>query len=55
MDQDKPNIVLIMADQMASDVIGAIGHAAVQTPNIDRMVNDDCNSPICVPVPGFVC
>jgi choline-sulfatase len=53
---NRPNIVMIMADQMAYDVIGALGHSAVKTPNIDRLVNSGvtfnncyCNSPICVP------
>ncbi|HEX7064286.1 MAG TPA: choline-sulfatase [Bacillales bacterium] len=56
MEQSKPNIVMIMADQMAFDVIGALGHPVVQTPNIDRLVtkgvtfeNAYCNSPICAP------
>lgn len=56
LEQEKPNIVLIMADQMAFDVIGALGHPAVKTPNIDRLVNNGvtfenayCNSPICAP------
>jgi choline-sulfatase len=53
---NRPNIVMIMADQMAFDVIGALGHSAVRTPNIDRLVENGvtfdncyCNSPICVP------
>ncbi|WP_226529218.1 choline-sulfatase [Metabacillus niabensis] len=52
----QPNIVMIMADQMAFDVIGALGHPTVKTPNIDRLVqsgvtfeNAYCNSPICAP------
>ncbi|HEU5138586.1 MAG TPA: choline-sulfatase [Bacillales bacterium] len=56
MTHSKPNIVMIMADQMAFDVIGALGHPVVQTPNIDRLVrngvtfeNAYCNSPICAP------
>ncbi|MBM7551548.1 choline-sulfatase [Thalassobacillus pellis] len=56
MNENKPNIVLIMADQMAPDVVAALGHPAVKTPNIDRLVesgvtfdNAYCNSPICAP------
>jgi choline-sulfatase len=56
MEETKPNIVTIMADQMAFDVIGALGHPAVKTPNIDRLVengvlfnNAYCTSPICAP------
>ena len=54
--RDAANIVLIMADQFASDVVGALGHPIVRTPNIDRLVrsgvsftNCYCNSPLCVP------
>jgi choline-sulfatase len=56
MTRTQPNIVVIMADQMAFNVIGALGHPAVKTPNIDRLVhsgvtfeNAYCNSPICAP------
>ncbi len=52
----QPNIVLIMADQFAFDVIGALGHPTVKTPHIDRIVQSGvtfehayCNSPLCVP------
>lgn len=52
----RPNMLMIMADQMAFDVIGALGHPAVKTPNIDRLVergisfsNCYCNSPLCAP------
>lgn len=55
MDQSKPNIVMIMADQFTSNAIGALGHPAVKTPNLDRLVHSGatfencyCNSPICV-------
>jgi choline-sulfatase len=51
-----PNIVMIMADQMAPDVIGALGHPVVKTPHIDKLVQNGvaftncyCNSPLCVP------
>lgn len=56
LQEQQPNIVMIMADQMAFDVIGALGHPVVKTPNIDRLVqsgvsfeNAYCNSPICAP------
>ncbi|MCL5271179.1 MAG: choline-sulfatase [bacterium] len=52
----RPNIVLIMADQMAFDVVGALGHPVVKTPHIDRLAgqgvaftNCYCNSPLCTP------
>ena len=51
----QPNIVMIMVDQMAHDVIGQLGHPTVLTPHLDRLaasgvafVNTYCNSPICV-------
>lgn len=56
MEHAKPNIVMIMADQLAADMVGALGHPVVKTPNIDRLVqsgvtfeNAYCNSPICAP------
>ena len=52
----QPNMVVIMADQFAFDVIGALGHPTVKTPHIDRIVQSGvtfehayCNSPLCVP------
>lgn len=52
----KPNIVVIMADQLAPHFIGAYGHPVVRTPHIDaiaaRGMRFDaayCNSPLCAP------
>lgn len=51
-----PNILMIVVDQMAHDVIGALGHPAVRTPNLDALlarsavfVNTYAGSPICLP------
>jgi choline-sulfatase len=51
-----PNILLIMADQMAHNAIGALGHPTVKTPNLDALAgsgvvfkNCYCNSPLCTP------
>ena len=51
---NKPNIVLVMVDQMAHDAIAALGHSAVVTPHLDALVengvtfeNAYCNAPIC--------
>ncbi|MFC4455402.1 choline-sulfatase [Deinococcus sonorensis] len=51
----QPNILMVMVDQMAHDVIGQLGHPAVSTPHLNRLVaggvaftNAYCNSPICV-------
>ena len=51
-----PNIVLIMADQLAPQFMGTYGHPVVQTPHIDRLAATGarfdaayCNSPLCAP------
>ncbi|MFO1063373.1 MAG: sulfatase [Pirellulales bacterium] len=35
--EDRPNIILIIADDMAADDFGAGGNKAVRTPNLDRL------------------
>ena len=37
MPSKQPNIVLIMADQLAPQFTGAYGHKVVKTPNIDAL------------------
>ncbi len=56
MSSERPNIVLITADQWNSTVVGALGHPTVLTPNIDRLVsrgtafvNCYSSSPLCAP------
>ncbi len=51
-----PNIVLIMADQLAPQFTGAYGHPLVKTPNMDALAANGarfdsayCNSPLCAP------
>ncbi|MEY8838628.1 choline-sulfatase, partial [Cribrihabitans sp. XS_ASV171] len=51
-----PNIVLIMADQLAPHWTGAYGHPVAKTPNIDALAARGmrfdaayCNSPLCAP------
>ena len=51
-----PNIVLIMADQLAPQFTGAYGHPVVKTPHIDALAGRGmrfdsayCNSPLCAP------
>ncbi|MDR6756814.1 choline-sulfatase [Mycoplana sp. BE70] len=50
------NILVIMADEHAKQVLGAYGNTIVHTPNLDRLAsqgtlfeNAYCNDPICVP------
>ncbi|MEO0486374.1 MAG: choline-sulfatase [Pseudomonadota bacterium] len=52
----KPNIVVIMADQLAPHFTGAYGHRVAKTPNIDALAKRGtrfdaayCNSPLCAP------
>ncbi len=51
-----PNILLIMADQLAPHFTAAYGHPVVKTPNIDALAARGmrfdaayCNSPLCAP------
>jgi choline-sulfatase len=52
----KPNIVLIMADQLTPYLMGAYGHPVVKTPNLDRLVESGIRfdaayspCPLCAP------
>ncbi len=52
----KPNILLIMADQLIPFLTGAYGHPVVKTPNLDRLVREGIRfdaaytpCPLCVP------
>lgn len=52
----RPNIVLIMADQLAPQFTGVYGHPLVKTPNIDALAARGakfnaayCNAPLCAP------
>ncbi|MEM1299641.1 MAG: choline-sulfatase [Pseudomonadota bacterium] len=52
----RPNIVIIMADQLAPHFTGAYGHAVAKTPHIDALAARGmrfdaayCNSPLCAP------
>ncbi len=51
-----PNIVVIMADQLAPQFVGAYGHPLVRTPHIDALAARGmrfdaayCNAPLCAP------
>ncbi|NNE96709.1 MAG: choline-sulfatase [Acidimicrobiales bacterium] len=51
-----PNVLIIMADQLAPHFTGTYGHPLVKTPNIDalaergvRFDNAYCHSPLCAP------
>ena len=56
MNQDPPNIILIMADQLAPQFTGTYGHPLVKTPHMDALAARGaqfdwayCNSPLCAP------
>ena len=56
MPQARPNIILIMCDQMRWDAAGFAGSSIVQTPHLDRLAqsgvcfeNAYCASPVCSP------
>ena len=52
----RPNILLVMADQLAAPFLPSYGHAVVQAPNLDRLAERGTrfasaysNSPLCAP------
>jgi len=52
----QPNILMIMADQLAAAALGAYGHRVAKTPHVDALAesgvlfeNCYCNAPLCVP------
>jgi choline-sulfatase len=54
--EDRPNLLLLMADQHRGDSIGASGNAAIHTPNLDRLArggayfpNAFSSTPTCTP------
>ncbi len=56
MASKQPNILLIMADQLAPHFVGAYGHPVVKTPHMDALAARGtrfdaayCNSPLCAP------
>ncbi|MGA2271439.1 MAG: sulfatase-like hydrolase/transferase [Bryobacteraceae bacterium] len=53
---DRPNIVVICADEHGGPFLGSAGHPIVKTPNLDRLARAGvqfhsayCGSPVCVP------
>ncbi len=54
--KQRPNLLIIMADEHAPMFSGPYGHPVVKTPNLDRLAANGvlfthayCNSPLCVP------
>lgn len=55
----RPNVLLIIVDQLTAALTGAYGHPVVKTPNLDRLVADGVrfdaaysNCPVCAPARG---
>ena len=53
----RPNIIVVLVDDLRWDDIGCAGHPFVHTPNIDRIANEGirfrnafCTTPLCSPV-----
>jgi choline-sulfatase len=38
--RDRPNVLLLMADQLRVDCVGAYGNAVIRTPNLDRIARE---------------
>ncbi len=58
--QEQPNILLVMADQLAPQFTGAYGHRIVKTPNLDRLAErgvrfDAAYSPCPICAPARAC
>ncbi len=56
MSINRPNILMIVADDQRADTIGALGNPTVRTPTLDRLVQEGtaftqayCTVPICTP------
>lgn len=56
MSDEKPNILLILADEHRADCLGAYGNEEVSTPNLDNLAKNGvvfdrafCSSPLCAP------
>ena len=56
MANSRPNVILIMCDQMRWDAAGFAGSSTVRTPHLDRLAangvcfeNAYCASPVCSP------
>lgn len=62
MQDNRPNILMIMADQFPAACLGSYGHPIVKTPHIDELAARGvvfeqayCNSPICAPSRASMC
>lgn len=56
MREHRPNVLFILGESHAPDLLGALGNSFIKTPNLDRLAergvlfeNAYCASPLCVP------
>src|SRR5437588_3427487 len=52
----RPNILIIMPDELRADALGYAGHPVYRTPHVDRLAREGvaftnayCTSPLCMP------
>lgn len=53
---EKPNVIVVLTDQLRAQALGSYGNGTVRTPNIDKFASEGyqyniaiSNSPVCVP------
>jgi arylsulfatase A-like enzyme len=58
---DRPNILILMPDQLRADALGCAGHPVFRTPHIDRLAREGAHftgayatSPLCMPARASV-
>jgi arylsulfatase len=61
MMSERPNIVLVMADQHRADMLGCAGDPVIKTPHIDQLAREGvrferayCQGPLCMPARASV-
>ena len=52
----RPNVLILMADQLAAGALPAYGNRVAKTPHLDRLAREGvvfenayCNTPLCAP------
>ncbi len=57
----RPNVLILMPEEMRADALGFAGHPVYRTPNVDRLAREGtvftrayCASPLCMPARALV-